>query len=445
MKKVKGMGILDLPVILCIVGIYFQIYWHYWFVKMLGGYVLNSLLPIIILLYILLIREFLSNGITRIKKRKTYYLFIPLFLYLFLASLSIFLNEQEVIDIKAYLIYIYSPALIFMGILGLYTYKRNENIKLLMMVIFFMGVIFSTYVAVTYSMDPEGISRLPVLETNRGEISADTGAAYGIGELGQIRYTIPGISSTTYGPLIVPLIFVGIYFRKYAAGILKHLYTILILFLSFCVLMTVSRGPLIILAAGMAYLLYWKWFKVQEVIVVLLFLFISALTFAKMSFLRLLITFIAMTPFKFSLYGNELSGITQDPRLMSIKGTLLYIYQHPFWGMGMTNLIKAQQLSYGKEHNNFLSIAATFGIPSLIFYILFIVLLFVMLHHKIKKLSENPVLKDMGIVLNAGLLAFILYLNASPAEFHFIWVWFGLSAAWIRNCEKDFSAMRIMP
>ena len=35
------------------------------------------------------------------------------------------------------------------------------------------------------------------------------------------------------------------------------------------------------------------------------------------------------------------------------------------------------------------------------------------------------------------MLAFIVFLNVSFVDAHFIWVWFGLTAAWIRNGTND--------
>lgn len=421
-----------------IIMIYFQIYWHYWFVKLLGGYVVNTLLPIMLLFFVFIIREFVSHDTNRIKKRKIYYLLILLFYYFLFASASILLNEQGFKNIKSYFIYIYSPVLLFVSILGLYLYRKIENIKFTLNVLFILSVIFSIYVTITYSVDPLSVSEFPVLETNRGDVKADTGAAFGVRDLSMIRYTIPGISSTTYGPLLVLLIFVGLYFRK-NVGKLRYLYFCAVLFLIFCVFMTVSRGPLVSLIAGMIYLTWWRWFKLKEVVFATLILIISIFTFAKLSFLRLIITFAAFIPIDVPYLGDDVQNlIIEDPRRMSIKETLSYIYQHPFWGMGMSNLINVQDSSYGKEHNNYLSIAASFGIPTLIFYILFVILLFIMIHRNIEKLSRNTSMRDMGITFGAGIFALIIYLNFAPAEFHFIWIWFGLAAAWLRNCEDGF-------
>ena len=434
--KIPTLKISKILVTIAVIMIYFQIYWHYWLVKLLGGYIVNTLLPIMLLFFVFITREFGYHDISGIKKRKTYYLLILLFYYFLFASVSIFLNEQGLNNIKSYLIYIYSPVLLFVSILGLYVYRKNENIKFTLNILLILSVIFSIYVTITYSVDPLSVSEIAVLETNRGEMHADTGATYGIGDLSAIRYTIPGISSTTYGALLVPLIFVGLYFRKNSAGKLRYLYLCAILFLIFCVLMTISRGPFISLIAGMIYLTWWKWFKFKEVMFITFIFIILLLTFAKLTFLRLAITFAPFIPIDLSFLGG--SGPFEDPRFMSIKETLLYIYQNPFLGMGMSHLIDLQNLSYGKEHNNYLSIAASFGILTLIFYILFVIFLLIVLHKRIKKISRNPLTKDMGIVLGAGLLALIVFLNCAPAEFHFIWIWFGLVAAWLRNCEDEF-------
>lgn len=439
MNKIIKIKFLNILVTSAMVMIYFQIYWHYWFVKLLGGYVVNTCLPVILIFSVFIFRELLFRDDFIIKRRSIYYFLIPLFCYTIFALISIFLNEQGFDKIKSYFIYVLSPMLIFVSILGLWIYKKNENISSFFKVLFIIGVILSIYVVVTYSINPAKVLDMPILETNRGNIIADTGGTFGVGNLGAVRYTIPGMSSTTYGPILVPLIFVGLYFRKNYKGKIKYFYTLSILFLVFCVLRTVSRGPLLALIAGMMYLSIWKWFKMREFVFVMLALIISFGTFAKLAFLRLVVTFGELINADVLNLGVERLKITDDPRLMSIKETLLYIYKHPFFGMGMFNLEEAQKYTYGKEHNNYLSIAASFGIPALVFYILFLTLFFLLLHKRIKNLSQNSTSRDMGIVLGAGYLGLIVYLNFAPAEFHFIWIWFGLVAAWLRNSEYKLS------
>lgn len=440
------MNIVKILVTGAVIMIYFQVYWHYWFVKMLGSYIVNTLLPIMVIFLAFIVREFVYESV-KIKKRKTQYILIPLFLYVLFASSSIILNEQGFNDIKRYHIYIFSPVIIFIGISGIYIYRKNEAIKSVLKNLFIFGIIFSIYVFFTYSLFPSTVSEMTVLETNRGEVSGNTGGSYGIDSLENsvIRYTIPGISSTTYGPFLAPLIFIGFYLRKSAVRELKIFYTVFILFLVFCIFKTVSRGPVIALIAGTAYLAWWRWFNPKQVIFAGIILVISFLTFAKMIFLRLLMTLAAFFPINVSyLVGYNVSDhIAYDPRRLSIGNTLSHIGQHPFWGMGMSNLIEAQ--NFAKEHNNYLSIAASFGLLTLVFYMLFVILLFIMVHNSIKKVSNNQPMRDMGIILGAGLLALMVYLNFAPAEFHFIWVWFGLTAAWLRNCEDKLLLKQPLP
>lgn len=420
-----------------IIMIYFQIYWHYWLVKLLGGYVVNTLLPIFVLFCLFLFREFVSHKIS-FAKRKTYDVFLPLILYAAFATISILLNEEGG-NIKSFFIYVYSPLLIFISILWLRNIRNNDSVKFLIKALFLTGIVFSIYVAIIFSRDTQELLAMPVIETDRGQIATTTGGSYGVGGLEAVRYTIPGISSTTYGPLLVPLIFAGFYFRKYARGkLMPFIYTVIILFLMFCVLKTVSRGPMIAMIVGMTYLGWRKWLKPKVIVFIASVFVISLLTFAKLTLLRLLITIAIFIPFDIPfLDKDEIYLLLEDPRRMSINETLSHIYQHPFLGRGMSNLINIQDLSYGKEHNNYLSIAASFGGLTLVFYLLFLFLLFIMVQKAIKRLSWSPRSKDLGIVLSAGCLSLIVYLNFAPAEFHFIWVWFGLTAAWLRNSEEE--------
>lgn len=436
MKKIAPIKSTDILIGITFVIIYFQVYWHYWFVKLLNGYVINTFLPIIFLFCLSLFRELVSHK-TSFTKRRAYSVILPLIFYAFFATISILLNEEGR-NIKSFLIYVYSPLLIFSSILWLHKFRQNDSVKFFVKILFIVGIIFSTYVTIIFSINPQDLLAMPAIETNRGEIKTTTGAAFGVGDLIADRYTIPGISSTTYGPLLVPLIFVGFYFRRYAKGNIKHLiYTALVLFLMFCVFKTVSRGPFIAMIAGMTYLGWRKWLKTKEIVFIASVFVISLLTFAKLVLLRLLITITIFIPFNIPFMDEDITYLLKDPRVEVMAETFSYILAHPFLGMGMTNLINLEDLSYGKDHNNYLSIAASFGSLTLVFYLLFLFLLFIMAQKAIKRLSWNPTSKDLGIVLSAGCFSLIVYLNFAPAEFHFIWIWFGFTAAWLRNSEEE--------
>lgn len=418
--------------------IYFQVYWHYWLVKMLSGYVINTLLPIAVLLLIFLSREFAAGIPPLVKRRKSYFLFVPLAAYVFFAMVAIFLNEDGFGPIKSYLIYIFSPVLIFASLYWMHIFRRNGNIASALRLLVLAGIVFSVYVAVLYNLYPESVTDAPVLDTNRGEIKASTGAAYGIGELESLRFTVPGISSPTYGQILVPLVFAGFYLRKKSEGRLKRsLYWVFTLFLVFCIFKAVSRGPLFALAAGTVYLFWWKWFSAKEFFFIVSFAVVSFLTYAKLLLFRVLITAAILFPIEVP-FIEDVQELLIDPRVKSVEETTDIIRQNPFFGMGMSKLIEIQDPSFGKEHNNYLSIAGSFGIFTLLFYVLFLISLYVLMHKWIKVLPANHPAKDMGIILNAGVVSLVVHLNFAPAEFHFIWVWFGMAAASMRNIEDDF-------
>lgn len=218
-----------------IIMIYFQIYWHYWLVKLLNGYVINTLLPIIFLFCLFLFRELVSHK-TSFTERRAYSVILPLIFYAFFATISIVLNAEGFGEIKSFLIYIYSPLLIFISIVWLHKFRQNDSMKSFLLLLFIVGIIFSIYVAIIFSVDPQALLAMPTIETNRGEIKTTYGGSYGVGDLEAVRYSIPGISSTVYGPLLVPLMFVGLYFKKYTKGKLMHfIYTVLILIFRFWV------------------------------------------------------------------------------------------------------------------------------------------------------------------------------------------------------------------
>jgi hypothetical protein len=379
----------------------------------------------------------LSNNVIVLKKRKTYFLLIPLLFYALFASFSIIINEDGLGNIKRCLIYIYSPITIFLSLLGINTLRNNKNIKTILNILFVLGIIFSIYVTILYSNPDSYVKNLPPLE--KYNVYSDTGASFGIGGIDKTRFTIPGMSSTTYGAILVPIIFIGFYLKKYSLGRSRFLLSCGILFLVVCIFMTVSRGPLVALFAGIIYLVWKKWINLKTVALFFCILLIAFYSFGKLSLLRLALTFMALVPIKSSFLGMETYSLMQDPRFASMGGTLSYILHHPFLGIGISRLIELQSISYGKEHNNYLSISASFGLLTVTFYILFIVLVFMRINKSLKRVRHGMFERDLGIILGAGLLSFIVFLNFSPAEFHFIWVWFGLSAAWLRNCENEFS------
>ena len=440
MKKISRITIPNILVISAIIMIYFAVYWHYWLIKLLGNYVINTLLPIMILFFAFYSKECVSPEITGRLKKRIFYLLFPLTLYILLASISTVIHEEGFDNTKRLYIYIYSPVLIFVSLYWMHTFRKNENIRTILHILCLAGLIFSIYVAYIH-LDPDAIKNLPVLETNRGPFM-DITEGYGVGKYGvNRRYTVPGISPIEYGPLIVPLIFVSIYFAKNSADKMRYFYFCTVLFLSFCALMTVSRGAFLGLIAGIVYLLWNKWFSFKEKLILFSLGAIAVSSFATILIIRLIITFAFFSPMDVSFIDPTAPQLVSDPRYVDYGETFSQITQHPFLGMGMTNF--KTLMGYGKQHSNYLIVPLGFGVPAGFFYILFITLLFIMIQKRVKKLGSNKSARELGLVLGAGVVSFMVHLLGAPTDLHYIWVWFGLAGAWLRNCENEQLGKRV--
>lgn len=445
--------------------IYFQLYWHYWFVWLLGGYIVNTLFPIAILLSILLLikanesiwRPERGPGRLTDQSRMSIPL-ISLAWYLILATCSVFLHEEGFVQIRQFLVYVWSPPLVFMGLLGIYRRELKRSVDMLLFVFFLCAVVFSIYVATIYlNPDLTLLTEMPSIGAKGGTIfgdadldtiSADTGATYGFGDEWLKRFTIPGINSTHYGPMLMPLILVGFYFMRHAGRkATKLLYIISTLFLSFSLVMTASRAAIFGLAAGMLYLAWQRWIRVTGAILISIILFVASGSFSLVPFLRVVVL-IAYTPLAYVLPSEmgEMLGATgnfadlavEDPHIGSIPESVSFISQYPILGAGRTRFAEFGifETPYGNEHNNYLSVAGSFGLPALGFYIAFILFLFRLLHHNVNRVPDNTKERDLGIALGAGMIAFMVCLNGAPTEFQFIWVWFGLAGAWVAQCNR---------
>lgn len=401
---------------------------------------INTLLPIMILFFYFALREIISVDLSGKIRKKMVYLLTILSIYAFFASVSIFINEEGFDSIKRYLIYIYSPIIIFVSILGLHLFKRNNNIRAILNILLIFGIAFSVYAFVVEYVTCS-IKDMGPLETNRG-IWIVHGGGYGVGNVGvSERFRIPGMTSIETGPMMALMVLVGIYFIKISLGVKKYLYFIGVLFLSSCVLLTVSRGSLLMLTAGLIYFMLYRWFKPKQILFIIGIAVCTVFSFAKVLFYRLVITAAIFFPIDLQFISSSAQSLTHDPRLMYWGEVLSYLYRHFFFGMGMRNFLET--LGYGKMHSNYMVVPTAFGVPAGLFYIIFIILLFKMVHTRMKRLAANQAGRNLGTVLSAGMLALMVYLLGGPTDFHFIWVWFGLSAAWLRNSMRGVSQKQV--
>lgn len=448
--------------------IYFQLYWHYWFVRLLRGYIVNSLLPIVILLVVLLLIKTnesiwrTGRGPSRLTNQSRMTILLGALVgYLILATCSVILHEEG-IRIRQFLVYVWCPPLIFVGLFGIYRRELQKSVEKLLFVFFLCAVVLSSYVATIYlNPDLRFLAEMPGIEAKGGTvfgdadidtITADTGHVHTFGVEWLKRFTIPGINSTHYGPMLMPLIFVGFYFMRYAgAKGMRLFYIISTLFLSFSLVMTASRAAFFGLVAGVLYLARQRWIKVRGGVFIAVILFVASESVARIPFLRVFML-ISFTPLAhvfpemtdmFGPAGGFADLAAEDPHFGSVAESVSFISQYPVLGGGVAQFVEYGDLTpYGREHNNYLSVAGSFGLPALGFYMTFILFLFLLLHHNVNGLPANTKERDLGIALAAGMIAFIVYLNGAPAEFQFPWVWYGLTGAWVAQCNRKKEAPR---
>jgi hypothetical protein len=203
-------------------------------------------------------------------------------------------------------------------------------------------------------------------------------------------------------------------------------------FLVYCVLMTVSRGPLVALGALLAYLFWQRIISLRLAIATIVAFGVAGATVAQLSVLRVVVTAVKLLPLAetsaLRLWALDLIP-ADDPRLMSIPETLGVAGQHPWLGVGMSRLIDLQADSFGKEHNNYLTVLAAFGGLAALCYVLFLASLLWKAHCRTRALPDSAE-RDLGIALCGGMLGCVIFSNFASADFHFLWIWYGLAAAW---------------
>jgi O-antigen ligase len=227
---------------------------------------------------------------------------------------------------------------------------------------------------------------------------------------------------------------------RHARGLERYLYGCAVTFLGVCVVMTISRGPLLALSGGTLYFVWKRWIGLKGGMAIGLVSFLAFATFGQLSFLRVLTTLYEILPldvfFPLPTVGTEILEDIYDPHKSSIAESLSYIAVNPFFGMGRFLFQALGDMSFGNEHNNYLNVAASYGLPALVTYLMFLLVLFVLLEAHLAKTAQDSKVKDMGTLLGGGMVALLIYLNGSPAEFHFIWIWFGFAGAWIANQQR---------
>lgn len=435
-------GVLLLSAEASLLVIYFQIYWHYWLVRFTGGQLGNTLIPIAVLLTVMLVvvgRHALAKtpGTPNFRALKT-----PIWLlsaYVAAACCSLLINEHDANDLRRYAIYVFSPPAILVSIVGIYGARGSSGISRPLKVLLIGAVLLSMYAVIIYNFrGGELLEEMYSVDGSATEVVAESGGTVETADLRVRRLTIPGISSTTYAPMIVPVTLLLLAVAAGRTGVRRLLYGAVAIFLSACVFMSLSRVAILGLVVGILFLL-WKRVLLWRVVLPVAVVIVAAQPHvAWAALVRVAAGFAPLVSSDLGWQMAEFLGVGEqfgeDPHLSVIPETFGFIAESPFFGIGPVSLIAQQASTFGKDHNNYLSIGASFGLFALAFYVLFLVsLLFRTLRAIGERAKRDEESRFVGAGLAAGFLSILVYLNGASAEHHFMWVWFGLVAAWLTS------------
>ena len=411
-----------------IVVTYFMMSYHYWFVQLLGGYVIRVWIPIIAVSWLYLIKRLIYHE-KPAQNRKVVFLNILIFVYYFFVTISILGNEEDVISVGRYLLHFGGSFLLYIVILG--TYRSNEAIEKTIKYLYLIAIMLSLYIIIFFAIVKPKAYDVFHMDTNVGELGLDTISTFvSEGDL-IVRKTIPGINANSSAYMLFPMILVGLYFFKKSMRTVKYLYftgTVLLLYTLGSIL---SRGSLIALFVALIYLSFKKWFNWKQISVGIL-LFVFLFPFKEDIYLRML------EPL--SYYFNIGSDYIQvekisTARFETIQDTLDIIKEIPLIGIGITNFNNRQlnRFDTTTEHNEYIRMIAERGIFSFLSFIFIIGLLIYLFYRVLEnRKSQNIYQKDLGELFAAGLIGFIIHLHfAGP--YNYLWIWLAFSVAWIRN------------
>lgn len=435
---------MNMLITVALVMIAFRVSEHYWLISLFGGYVVTAFAPIAVLGAASAAYRFIGKA-SRPGSRALAVVWIPLVLYVGTGTLALFVYEPTLDALITWLAYIWGPVLIFVSLLWLPAFNSDKAIRNCTRVLIVVGFVFSLHAIYSFAGSDAGTIVPATLQTNQGERDYRTTYVAGFLDAESTRWTVPGINTSHFAPMLLPLVFVGLLFARQRRGVSRVAYLVATGVMALTIVGALSRGAMIPLIIGLVYLGYVKWYRwfgtlIAAAAVVVL------LSLQPIMLARILMTIGAVIPLQGVVgtwAGESVVAPIMDARVenedhfLTVPYTLDMILDKPVLGHGWTNFTEDQSWENrdigGKDHNNYLSIAAAFGVPALVFYVCFIMGLGVGIRRALKSSAPGSASWQTGHIWAAILIAYAFYLIGAPAEFHFLWVWYGLMAAWVRN------------
>lgn len=445
-----------MPWLLCLTaGIvvfnYFEIHHNLWFLQLLDGYVIKMWLPPLVLAGTVLTA---TRRIDVIKPALRGYGLLNVFLAFYvLAGLASLLRNESLLQVGKYGLVMFAPLTLYAAVLMIC--DNRSRIETLLVTLFWAGVALSLYVFYLY--DVAGVESwrdrtVPMtymwsaqMEDFRLSLNYHQSRDY-------FAYsrTLKFIDEPAFAAMLAPLVLFGFQAAGRPGRTLRVLYYVFSAFLFSTMLYTASRAAFI---AFMAVLPVFLWrVRRRKAHVLVILAVVTALTLSN-GFMQYRLTQLAGTVLnKIGAYADSpildrWIGVVQEKiaekvlvhpegHMESVPKTWQDIQAAPLLGNGATNLLtkyRGDATGWGTEHNRYLYIAAAAGLLTAAPYILFIATLIVLSLLALKKQAgEDTDRLDIGSLLTAAAILFFIQLNNCGLERYYYWVFFALTAAWVK-------------
>lgn len=432
--------------VVCLVSLflYFEVQWQEWFLWLLRGYLVKVWLPPLALLFWVLIER------EKLDLHVGVFLFSNLALYSVFALLSLYVNETTYFAFKWYLIMI-APVWSFVVIVT--KFRSNVDIRRFLRVLLICGVAQAAYS--TYSFNAwigSGQSQRPEIVTNQGNtIGGGEGAKFSVtAGTPTARFGDVSFEQGKFAALLFPLAVLGLCYAGNGSFRTRLLGFGLALAILYLTVATNSRAAVIASIVAMSSLLYYQaklgfvrkkiWLLMAPAVLLVL---VSNLP----TWLRLLqgLTYFDVDA-RLPLVGDLMAqyGVARwdDTHLTSIGDSLRYLSRNYLLGAGYSEVLFSNP-EYGSEHNRVVFILASTGLLTAGPYVAFVSGLLVQNWRCMwQAYPNNRQEAQLGLVLFTCNLMFIIKLVGEGYETFYYWTFFALTAAWMRNCRRDWRLQR---
>jgi hypothetical protein len=414
-------------------------------IKLLGGYMIRVWVPPLLLLFFVLMQK-LTLGKLGIQLRNIKGLNILLVMYIFFGYLSMLANELTVFYIMQSTLIMFVPLALYVVIIN--SFRKNSDIERILKIFFVIGFVVSLYSIYMFYYIGANAFNLEPIETRVGIRDPNEHAAFvDHGEL-IARPTIIGLPQDRAGGIISPLVLVGLYYGiNSTVRSLKYFYFTSSLVMAFLVVSSMSRSGIAALLAGLIVFLhsYRKKISKRPMVATVVIIIIS----------MFLINDYAVSRFLIALNSTELLSESQFFNHLVSKYDIRYTgfeahIESIFYGLSIfsDSLIFGRGIPYIEDyyrdirslsvHSRYFYMLITAGLITLIPYVSFILFLtFLSRRTMLNREKFNNTINNLGLILYPSCVLFIFKLFNESMESYYYWIFFGFTAAWIRNCAYE--------